>query len=337
MPRPLYYTILFFVSLFVMSSLSLSTGLNRKNEMKLDQMIDGTAHKPFVYRQLMPALVGFSTSMMPPDVRDSLISWASRSSTMSRILQRVSVPPDLFLPYVWTLIWMYASLWAFILLLRRLIDALYETTGYFVDAATIAALSGLPSFFSYNFMYDIPTLALFTAGLFLMAGRQWTWFLVIFFLGCWSKETMILLTLIFAIHFYKKAHLEKRLYWKLLLMQLSLFIAVKTALAVIFFNNPGGVVEFHLLDNLLFGYQFTTAAFLAWLFGLLLICYRWKEKPLFLKNALWIGVPLIILTLFLGLIHETRDYGEIYPILAALMIHSAAVVVQVPITSKEDI
>ena len=48
-----------------------------------------------------------------------------------------------------------------------------------------------------SYIYDFPTLALFTLGLTLLAQWKMVWFLLIFMFGCVNKETIVLLTLIY--------------------------------------------------------------------------------------------------------------------------------------------
>jgi hypothetical protein len=320
-----------------MSSLALSSGINRQGALELDGMIYGTAPKPFVYRQLLPAAVKLSVQSIPDDIRYSLNVKASQSSTMMRILSRISLTPDLFVEYTVTLIFIYISLWGFILAFRYLISNLFNTSDHFTDIVTLAAMAGIPAFFSYSFIYDIPTLFLFTLGLAMLVKQKWSVFLLVYFVGCWSKETMVLLTLIFFIHFFKNQRVERGLFIKLLAAQAVIFITVKVYLEINFSDNPGGLVEFHLIHNLLFGYHYTLPVFLTWIFFFILIFGNWNAKPLFLKNALWTGVPLIILTLFFGLIHEIRDYGEMYPILFGLSAQSVAQILKIPISVKEDV
>lgn len=336
-PRIVYYTFLFLTSLIVIGSLALSTGLNRKDALELDDMIYGTAPKPFVYRQLMPAAIRLGIQAIPAEMRNMLNEKADQSSTMSRILSRVKIPSELFVEYALSVVFIYAALWGFVLSFRFFYKKLYESPLYLADVATLAALIGIPAFFSYSFIYDIPTLFLFTLGAGMMVSRKWSLYLLVFFLGCWSKETTILLTLIFVLHFYKNDQCDQTLFKKLLVAQLGIFLLVKIILEVVFYDNPGSLVEFHFIHNILFGYQYSLMQFLAWIFLLLLIAYKWNKKPVFLKNALWIGVPLLILTLFLGLLHEMRDYGELYPILIGLMVHSMALIVGVPCSPKENI
>lgn len=334
-PRIIYYTLLFTLSLIAMSSLALSTGINRKGALELNDMINGTAPKPFVYRQLLPAAVKLSVQTIPDDIRHSLNVKASQSSTMMRILSRVSISPDQVVVYGLTLVFIYLSLWGFILSFRYLFSNLFEAPVYFTDMVTLFAMAGIPAFFSYSFIYDIPTLFLFTLGLTMLVKQKWIAFVIVYFLGCWSKETTVLLTLIFWIHFYRK--IERGLFIKLLAAQTVIFITVKVYLEINFSDNPGGLVEFHLIHNLLFGYNYTLPVFLTWIVFFILIFINWNAKPLFLKNALWTGVPLIILTLFFGLIHEIRDYGEMYPILFGLSAQSVAQILKISVSVKEDV
>ncbi|MBL7994268.1 hypothetical protein JNM05_02755 [bacterium] len=336
-PRIIYYAILIVISMIVMGSLAMSPGLHRENSVELDGMIYGTAPKPFVYRQLMPAAVRLTVQAIPSDVRNAMIEKASKSSTIARIMSRLKLSGELFVDYAVTVLFIYVSLWGFLLSFRFLIDRLYETTLFFADAVTAAALIGIPAFFGFSYIYDIPTLFLFTLGLGIMITRQWSLYLFFFFIGCWSKETMILLTLVFVIHFYFNKEMDRRLMKKLLAAQIGIFLSVKIILEIVFYQNPGGLIEFHFIHNLLFGYHYYLTTFLSWIVLALLLFYKWKEKPIFLKNALWIGVPLFVLTLFLGFLYEIRDYGELYPILIGLHAHSAAAILNIPCIPKENI
>jgi hypothetical protein len=55
----------------------------------------------------------------------------------------------------------------------------------------------------------------------------------------------------------------------------------------------------------------------------ILLFYRWQSKPLFLRRAILIGVPLFVLSIFWGVMDEIRIYYEIYGIITLLIAHSA--------------
>ena len=74
--------------------------------------------------------------------------------------------------------------------------------------------------------------------------------------------------------------------------------------------------------RLLTGYNLTLAFTLLGL--IILVYYKWQEKPQFLKITLWMLVPLLVLTLCLGYLDELRDYYEVYPAVIILISHSIA-------------
>ena len=169
---------------------------------------------------------------------------------------------------------------------------------------------------------------LFTLGLGLLVRRRWRLFLVVFVLACLNKETTILLTLVFAIHFRRPASLPRAAYRGLLLAQLAIFAVLKTGLYVLYRDNPGAFVEAHFPQhNLDVLKAYPLATVFGWCGVALLVAYRWPEKPAFLRDALWIALPLVVLTFFLGYLDELRDYYEAYPIVLLLILHSVGRIV----------
>jgi len=113
---------------------------------------------------------------------------------------------------------------------------------------------------------------------------------------------------------------------------------VKLLLFIIFIDNSGVFVEVHLFDRTyLLWNGYTLAAFVVWLIITLLVFSYWKGKPKFLKDALWIAVPLVVLTFSLGLWDEWRVYYEVYPIITLLITYTVAKFTGVDIRNFEDI
>jgi len=126
--------------------------------------------------------------------------------------------------------------------------------------------------------------------------------------------------------------LGKNIFNKLLAAQLVIFVLTKILLFILFKNNPGTFVEFQLVDHnlrLLTGYNLTLAVSLLGL--IVLVFYKWNEKPDFLKISLSALIPLVFLTLFLGYLDELRDYYEIYSVVIILILHSIAKILDVEI------
>jgi hypothetical protein len=55
---------------------------------------------------------------------------------------------------------------------------------------------------------------------------------------------------------------------------------------------------------------------------MILLFYHWSDKPQFLRDGIWIGIPLIVCIFLFGFLDELRVYYEIYPIGILLVYHS---------------
>ncbi len=311
-------------------------GINGYDRAMFPEMIYGTAWKPFVYRTLLPSAVSIVNQIVPEDVHKSLTENAETSEFSMLVLKKLNWESEFITEYILAIIFMWLFLFGFLYAFRRLLTEIYLSPDWFTNFISLTALLALPTMFQYySYIYDFPTLFLFTLGLLLMIKHKWSYFLVLFFISCFNKETVILLTMIFAIHFYKNEKVNYRLYFQLLAVQLIIFISVKILLYFLFLNNPGGLVEFHLLDrNYLIFNGYSLTAFVVWLIIILAIFSKWKAKPEFLKDALWIAVPLVILTFFLGYLDELRDYYEVFPIAFLLIAYNIASIFGIELTPK---
>ena len=309
------------ISLYVLISFVKLPGINGYERAMFPEMIYGTAWKPFVYRTLLPTTVRVIGEVIPEGIHDYFKDKVSGNSFFIRVLEKLKWEREFITEYLIAAVLMYLSLLGFVFIFRKLFKEIYSSPEWFVNLISIILLFALPTMFQYySYVYDFPTLFLFTFGLVLLRQRNWKYFLILFFISCFNKETTILLTLIFAIHYYKDSNISRKLYSQLIVMQLFIFAVVKILLYFIFINNAGGFVEFHLVDRnyLIFnGYSLNTFIVLVIIF--LGIFSRWQEKPKFLKDALWIAVPLVILTFFLGFLDELRDYYEVLPIAILLI------------------
>src|ERR1043165_6626612 len=86
-------------------------------------------------------------------------------------------------------------------------------------------------------IYDMPTAMFFALGLLFLERRQLTAFSVIYPLSCLNRETTILLTLLFAVHFYRT--LDRRSYWAHLAFQCVVYAVIFVTIRLIFANAPG--------------------------------------------------------------------------------------------------
>jgi hypothetical protein len=328
--RALYVIITVILSVMVFS-LFIAKGISGFSPAMFADMVYGKAAKPYVYRALLPATVRFLTKAIPHAQKTSLDQFLDENHIVQSISNRLLFAKaehekHCLTEYAIALLVMFLSLLGFFWSLRYLFRSLYRVPVIYTDIVSLAALIALPYCFKYySHLYDFPTLFLFTLGLGLMCSKQWGLYMIVFILGCLNKETAILLTLLYAVHY--RQHMDKAEFKKLLLLQVFIFLFIKSLLTVIFIHNPGTVVEFHLYDHnlqLLGLYPAKTIAL--WMViaavVMILLFHHWSDKPPFLRDGIWICMLLVCCILLFGFLDELRDYYEIYPIVILLIYHS---------------
>lgn len=327
----IYYLSTAIISGCVLIMFVVQPGINDNESSMFIDMICGNASKPFVYRTLLPTTVRLLAAPVPEQLRSSISRKIEENVSLRKLFLKLKWEKEYAVEYSFAMILMFFSLWGFSIAVKYFFSLFFKTSDWFAGSVSILALAGLPPMFQYtSFLYDFPLLLFYTLGLIFIYKQDWKTFLIIFLIGCFNKETTILLTLIFYIFYRNK--LQKDLFVKLLIAQLGIFIIAKVLLYAAFINNPGTFVEFHLVDHnlrLLTGYKLP---FVVSILGMILfVFYKWNEKPLFLKHSLIPLIPLFILTLFLGYVDELRDYYEVYPVIILLTSYSIARILSVKI------
>jgi len=319
--------------------------LNETRRASFEGMVYGDAYKPYVRRTLLPTTIRLVAAACPTGCREPLEKAILRRP-VPRLIAQLGWEQQLLLEYLVALVLIYGCLLGFVFALRDLFADLFATGGLVRDVAPLAALLLLPFISGEyhhwgeygHYVYDFSTLFLFTLGLRLLAGARWTAFLFVYFVACLNKETTILLTLVFVVHHARAATMPRSRFWRLLALQLGLFAIVQLALAFAFRRNRGEAVEFHLLDHNLALFRPLPMVALSFCLVLgLLVALHWRRKPRFLRDALWILAPLLVLTLLLGYLDELRDYYEAFPVVFLLVFPSVASLLGVRIESRSQV
>jgi hypothetical protein len=188
---------------------------------RLPDMVYGTAHRPFVYRTLIPTIVRISAPSIPDD---TLQESAFVRSTFALFDWEMAYARE----YVAALVLIFLGFFAFAWAVRDLITSLYGKQVVYSYIVSIAAVFLLIAFWSRgytNYIYDIATLTLTTFSLSLIVRQRWNTYLVVFLLACINKETAILLTLVFTVHYF--ARLERRRFAALFAAQIAIFGLIK--------------------------------------------------------------------------------------------------------------
>ncbi|MCD6360165.1 MAG: hypothetical protein J7M38_04810 [Armatimonadetes bacterium] len=313
-------------------------GINDYYRARFGDMVYGRAYRPYVSRVLVPLLVRGAAAVVPLAQRQALSEYGRTEPWLRDTLDGLGWEPEYLTEYLVALVLMYGALLGFVASVRALFGELYQAPGWFGDVVSLATLLTLGLGFEYaTYIYDFTTVFLFTLGLLLLVHRRWGLFVAVFMVACLNKETAILLTAVFAIHFFRRRDIARRQFRGLLAVQAGVWLVSRSALAWIFHTNPGGTVELHLSDNLwLLHHRFVHIALLL-VAIVALTGYRWHEKPEFLRDALWIAALLAPLAVFLGLLDELRAWYEVFPIVALLVAHTAGGLFGVKITTREPL
>jgi hypothetical protein len=257
-----------------------------------EMILLGLEERPYVLRVLMPLL--------------------------ARLFWMANMPADEAIKLVIVL-----SAMAFVYAIHMMCKAFHypakEELGKFV-VSVLAVELFMIAFFYNNHIYDLSTAAFFAASLGLMATGRLKEYYSLFPLACLNRETTILLSFFFAIHFYKK--IEARRYLLGLGYQVFIFITLRLLITLWFADNPGSLFYF-LLTRVLSDYLNHPVPSLALLSTLttigFIIVRQWQDKPAFLRSALLILLPVqVLMHLLVGMAFEIRVLAEVYPVIFLL-------------------
>jgi hypothetical protein len=310
-------------------------GIDAYYRSRLVDMVHGTAWRPYVTRALVPLTARAGTALTPDAVAQSFnkrfASWTWKPATWSA---------NHAAEYVFVVLAMTASLFAFQSALRRLFTETYRAGPVTPLVAALVGLASLPVFFGpfSRQIYDFTTLWSFTLGLALMTGGQWTAYLVLFAIATVNKETTILLTLVFAVHFLLRGRLPFNRALVLFAAQVDIFLVIRGAISYAFRTNPGEVVEINwenhnkvvLLEPSLMSKRLpllaAAAAFGAW---------GWRGKSPLLRDAIATLAPvLLVMGVTVGQVDEIRAYYEFYPIVIVLVADSVCRIAGRPMEAR---
>jgi hypothetical protein len=300
-------------------------------------MLDGTAARPFVYRQLIPTFANETARAMSPTLRARvtavLVQPRADAPGQTKMHMRAGTASDpaYALRYYLMFLAGYAALFAALFAMR----GLCRQAGLSAAGATVAPILfalALPVLMTKGgYLYDFPEILFCFAFLVAaLAGPRWRWAcLPIALLGAFNKESFLFFILATApLVIRHRRDLAGLIVWLLSLAGSGgVYLAIKTRYAA----NAGGSVENHLADNLAFyanplrllelevsyavplfaGYSIISVgavAMIAWL-------ARGRiARPLLLHILLaaLINVPLLLLFAFPG---EMRNLSLLYPAL----------------------
>jgi hypothetical protein len=223
----------------------------------IEGVLDGTAYRPFVYRQMIPTAANYIDSAVTPEMRDHLRHTAMSISstimpmfapeqTFSRI--RADQDPRFRFRYLVVFYLTFFGLFLSLFVLRRAC-ILFGIGGLQATLAAAAFVLALPYLETVGgYYYDVWEL-LFSALVFVLAARgKAVWLVVVAALATFNKETFFFL--LPALYPLLRVRLARLPAWITTASAIVASTAVNLAVKAHFAANPGDLAENHLLGNL---------------------------------------------------------------------------------------
>lgn len=283
-------------------------------------MVNGTAPRPFVYRTLLPSTVRFLADATPPSTRETTVHFLREKSLFPKYfrgqyaMEYAIVLPLVFLCFLGTSI-----------VLRLLAQHFYPGNARYHNTTSLGGMLILPLFFvNYgHYIYDPPTIFLFSLATLLIAGRHTVLFFILLPFLVVQKETSILLIPLYAVFEYRRRNLSQLL-WIVVAMG-AVWLAIKVfVINEAFHANAGSTAEFHLLDHNLVFYRYPLPVVYALCVvgaAAIVVSHQWKQKDILLRLGLTtVMTPLVALMIVFAYIDELRDLYEAFPLLVLLMV-----------------
>jgi len=288
--------------------------VNENYRASFSAMLDGTAHRPFVMRVLIPWLTTFTSMIFPLEIRNQINEAIANSRIFSVILSLYRVSADQGFEAVVSLFWQFLSLPGYYFSFRFLLLKNFDVSEKKAGRLTLLSTFGLLPLMFFGYIYDLPQLFLCTLAFAAIAANRTILYFIVFALAVLNKETAVVLAIPSILLFWNPFMPSLLKAVKGAGYQLLIFLAIRIPLIVHFRKNPGMVVEPHLrthiegmIDYPLYGIA-VTALFLCLT---VLFLYKWKQKPALVNLGLVSGAILMVLFLLGGMPQEFRVFYEV--------------------------
>jgi len=301
-----------------------SSNLNFNTAADLPSMLSGTAYNPFAQRVAMPWAIRLIRAATPERTAASIGHWCLGNEGARYVLMHVHVPPALAYEAILELALMHLCLLGFAAYLYRAGRALFPASVVPAVIAPFIGLASVSSLWPQLYMYDFATLLVWAACLYELHAQRWGRYLLWFAIGMLNRETTLYLVLPFVAYGWRS--MPKRTLVRLGVAQVAIGIAIKLALIVAFRGNPGAVAIWDPAGQLRYVFA-TPYDLIDWIGALavvLLLTYRWTDKPLVLRCQLVTLAPLLAAYAIAGSPREYRVFMEIVPGATLLAAHTLA-------------
>ena len=216
-----------------------------------EPMVDGSAERPYVYRQLLPMLANCVDRLVPEPTKDHLFARESHGTLFRRYLVSSPIVENraYFLRYLIVYFMTFQFAWISVFAMFQLC----KSAGY---APAVAAFSAvvmillMPYFLTGGgYYYDYPELAFLAILAWMAIEFDWWWMIPVVALATWNKESLLL----FIPTLYPL--LRRRSSRIGALVATGILGLISTAVYFVlrfrFQHNLGSTVETHLMDQMI--------------------------------------------------------------------------------------
>jgi hypothetical protein len=354
MQRSLASTIYFKACLFVLYFVAASASFNgfydkwhlgeadmsgEDPRFNFEMMVDGTAYKPYIDRQMLPTLADWIDRGLPPSFETRLYNsqlGGPNAATDPWFDSPTAENPVYFFRYLLV----YAGTFLFALLAvyaMRLVCTALEVPEPAAALAPAFVILLIPYLQSVGgFFYDYSELAFFAIAVWIALRFRWWWMVPIAALGTWNKESFLLFipTLYPFLRRRSSRPVALPAVGGLCLVCLAVYLPIRLHFA----QNPGGAVETHWRDQLRFFMDWRNLAVgtektygvpmlkaltvLPMALCVWTVWRGWPHLPHMVRRhgqiAAFINLPLYVLFCWPG---ELRDLSMLYVVFLLVLAH----------------
>ena len=284
---------------------------------KLSRALEGTAERPYAYRELVPLLARGLALFFPTALVESFSGapYPIRKTFAALSEGRYQREAAAVLLLILFSLLGFAYAQRFFLRTLGLTDSREQ-----LILPLLAQILILPFTIFFGYIYDIPQVLLMTLCLIFLLQRRWIAYFLALALASLNKETSVLIILVFIIYYWPR--LPRNSLINLLLAQTVIYAAIRAVLLYVYRDNPGApmliTLRTHYEQYLAYPPSILiTLVFFAPLIFLML--RKWKRKHAFLQAGLAMFVALLGLFFVAGMPVEFRVFLDALPIVAALI------------------
>ncbi|MFM0053910.1 hypothetical protein [Caballeronia grimmiae] len=287
-------------------------------QFALPTMLEGTSDRPFVYRRLLPAIANEVDRATPETLRERAIDWlfaeGRAHGPIAWFYPKASDArnPKYALRYYMVFYMSFAALLLAMFAMRAVCLALKSGPASSTLAPMVIAAASPLVLTEGGYFYDFPELLFMALAVWMAITGRPLWLLAVTVVATFNKESFLFFTL--TLYPFLRTSFSPPKALTLQACMLAFAGSVNMLIKLRYADNTGGIVEYHLLDNLpffahaksylRFEYNYgvvTTKGFnvIVLAIAVLLLRAGWSVLPGAVRRHVWIAlvvnVPLFLL------------------------------------------